>query len=326
MSAAGLPLLPGSLGPLGPQEARELADRIGYPVIIKSSAGGGGRGMRVVHDPATFGDDFRRTCAAARTLFGDDRVYVEKYLERARHVEVQVVCDSRGGAAHLGTRDCTVQRRHQKLVEEAPAPCLPGDLAERMGQAAVHGALTAGYVGVGTFEFLVGRGGDFHFMEVNCRIQVEHPVTEAVTGIDLVREQLAIAAGRPLALDQDRLTLRGVGLECRINAEDPGAGFAPTPGVLAEFVPAGGPFVRVDTHAYTGYEVPPNYDSLLAKLVVWAPDRGAAIARMRRALGEFRVAGPRIRTTIPFLADVLEHPRFVSATHDTGLADLIGGA
>ncbi|WP_203753056.1 acetyl-CoA carboxylase biotin carboxylase subunit [Actinoplanes cyaneus] len=321
MHAAGLPLLPGGLDPLGPEEAAALAGRIGFPVIIKACAGGGGRGMQVVHDPDRFAEEFRRTQATAQMLFGDGRVYVEKYLSDARHVEVQVLCDGRGNAIHLGERDCTVQRRHQKLIEETPAPSLPPGLAEQMGASAVAGALAAGYVGAGTFEFLLAPDGEYYFMEVNCRIQVEHPVTEMVTGIDLVREQLRIAAGNPLDLEQDDVRLRGVALECRINAEDPANGFVPTPGLIEQFIPAGGPFVRVDTHVHAGYTVPPNYDSLLAKLVVWAPRRDEAIARMLRALSEFTVTGDRVRTTGDFLARVLDDDRFRGATHTTALVD-----
>jgi acetyl-CoA carboxylase biotin carboxylase subunit len=323
MSEAGLPLLPGSLDPLGPDQARTLAGQIGFPVIIKAAAGGGGRGMQVVHDPDRFVDDYRRTQATAQMLFGDSRVYVEKYLEVARHVEIQVLCDNQGRAIHLGERDCTVQRRHQKLIEETPAPGLPEGLAEQMGQAAVAGALAAGYIGAGTFEFLVAPDGSHYFMEVNCRIQVEHPVTEAVTGVDLVQEQIRIAAGNPLTLTQDDIRPRGVAIECRINAEDPRAGFAPSPGLIEQFIPAGGPFVRVDTHVYAGYTVPPNYDSLLAKLIVWAPERDQAIARMQRALAEFQISGPRIRTTNSFLFTVLAHPRFQTATHSTSLVEEI---
>ncbi|QFZ18809.1 acetyl-CoA carboxylase biotin carboxylase subunit [Saccharothrix syringae] len=321
MRRAGLELLPGSTDALDVEEALELADRIGYPVIIKASAGGGGRGMAVVRERDRFVDDFRRTRATAQAVFGDGRLYVEKYLEHARHVEVQVLCDTRGRAIHLGERDCSVQRRHQKLIEESPAPDLRPGLAERMGRSAVAGAVAAGYVGAGTFEFLVSPEGEHYFMEVNCRIQVEHPVTEMVTGVDLVQQQIRIAAGLPLELAQDDVRPRGVSIECRINAEDPAAGFAPTPGLIERFVPAGGPFVRVDTHVHAGYTVPPDYDSLLAKLVVWAPDRDAAIARMRRALAEFRVDGARVRTTGQFLDAVLAHPKFAAAAHSTALVD-----
>jgi acetyl-CoA carboxylase biotin carboxylase subunit len=325
MTEAGLPLLPGSLTPLSAEEAAELAGRIGFPVIVKAAAGGGGRGMTVVHSASTFADDYRKTQATARMLFGDPTVYVEKYLETARHVEIQVLADSYRHVIHLGERDCTVQRRHQKLIEESPAPRLPEGLAERMGRSAVEGARAAGYVGAGTFEFLVAPDGGYYFMEVNCRIQVEHPVTEMVTGVDLVQEQIKIATGEPLKLAQSDVRLSGVAIECRLNAEDPRNGFAPAPGTVAHFVPPGGPFVRVDTHVYPGYSVPPNYDSLLAKLIVWAPDRDAAIARMLRALEEFRIDGERIRTTNEFLREVLRHKKFLAAEHATSLVGEIIG-
>jgi acetyl-CoA carboxylase biotin carboxylase subunit len=226
---------------------------------------------------------------------------------------------------HLGERDCSVQRRHQKLIEESPAPGLPADLLSRMSQAAVRGALAVGYVGVGTFEFLVGGDDDFYLMEVNCRIQVEHPVTEMVTGIDLVRQQLLVAAGEPLAFAQSEVVVRGVAIECRVNAEDPARGFAPAPGVLDTFEPPGGPFVRVDTHGYPGYRIPPNYDSLLAKTVVWAPDREQAMDRMTRALHEFRIAGRGVRTSIDFLCAAIDHPLFRAAKHDTTLTEAVLG-
>ncbi|MGH3568637.1 MAG: acetyl-CoA carboxylase biotin carboxylase subunit [Pseudonocardia sp.] len=321
MTKAQLPLLPGSLDPLEADQARELAESIGFPVIVKAAAGGGGRGMQVIRQPDRFVDEYRRTQGSAQMLFGDGRVYLEKYLEQARHVEVQVLCDGRGRAIHLGERDCTVQRRHQKLIEESPAPRLPDGLAGQMSQSAIDGALAADYAGVGTFEFLVDPAGNYYFMEVNCRIQVEHPVTEMVTGIDLVAEQIRVAAGHPLELAQGDVQPRGVAIECRINAEDPRRGFAPTPGLIEEFVPPGGPFVRVDTHVYPGYTVPPSYDSLMAKLIVWAPHRDHAIARMQRALGEFRISGPRVHTTGEFLLEVLDHPKFRAAEHATTLVD-----
>jgi acetyl-CoA carboxylase biotin carboxylase subunit len=320
--AAGLPLLPGSRGAAnGPDAARDLADQVGFPVIVKASAGGGGRGMRVVEEPGQFGVIYNQMRSTARLLFGDGRVYVEKYLRGARHVEVQVLCDRHGNAVHLGARDCSVQRRHQKLVEESPAPGVPEALLASMGEAAVRAALLAGYQGAGTFEFLLAPDGSWYFMEVNCRIQVEHPVTEMVTGIDLVREQLRVAAGEPLALAQQDVRPRGVAIECRLNAEDPARDFAPTPGTITEFIPAAGPFVRVDTHIRPGDSVPPDYDSLLAKLVVWAPDRAGAVARMRRALAEFRVAGGPVRTTRDFLLAVMDDARFRSASHSTTLVD-----
>jgi len=325
MAGAGLPLLPGSVDPLDADEALRLAERIGFPAIVKAVAGGGGRGMAVVWHQGELAEKVRRTQATAQALFDDRRVYVERYLTRARHVEIQVLCDQHGQAVHLGERDCSVQRRHQKLIEETPAAALSKDLVRRMGEAAVRGATAAGYVGAGTFEFLVDPDGRFYFMEVNCRIQVEHPVTEMVTGVDLVQEQVRIAAGEPLRLRQNDIRPRGVSIECRINAEDPDRGFIPTPGVIDEFVPSGGPFVRVDTHAFPGCAVPPEYDSLLAKLVVWAPDREQAINRMQRALGEFRIAGAHVRTTIGFLRRVLDTPAFRTATHSTSLVDEVLG-
>jgi acetyl-CoA carboxylase biotin carboxylase subunit len=320
MTKAGLPLLPGSVEPLADVEsARRLADEIGYPVIIKAAAGGGGRGMSIVESAEEFSRTYQETRATALQLFGDARVYVERYLPSARHVEIQVLADQYGNAIHLGERDCSVQRRHQKLVEETPAPGLPKELTERMGAAAVRGALATGYVGAGTFEFLVDTENDFYFMEVNCRIQVEHPVTEVVTGVDLIAEQLRVAAGEPLRLRQEDVALSGAAIECRVNVEDPKRNFAPAPGVLSTFTPPGGPFVRVDTHGFTGYKVPAAYDSLLAKVIVWAPDRTQAIARMRRALGEFEVDGPGVHTTREFLDQVLADPEFAEGKHDTGL-------
>ena len=321
MAAAGVPMLPGSLEPLRTvDEARAVVDRIGLPVIIKAAAGGGGRGMTVVRDRAAFVRAYKDTVATAQALFGDGRVYVERYLDRARHVEVQVLADAHGAVVQLGERDCSAQRRHQKLVEETPAPGLPEPVRRAMGEAAVLGARSAGYVGAGTFEFLVDGTG-FYFMEVNCRIQVEHPVTEMVTGVDLVQEQILIAAGEPLRMRQEDVRPTGASFEARINVEDPDRGFAPAPGLLAEFTPPGGPFVRVDTHGYSGYRVPSDYDSLLAKLVVWAPDRRQALARLSRALEEFRITGPGVRTTAPFLAELVADPVFAAGEHTTSIVD-----
>lgn len=326
MTEAGLPLLPGSVEPLADAEsAKRLADDIGYPVIIKAAAGGGGRGMSIVHEPDEFARTYQQTKATALQLFGDGRVYVERYLASARHVEIQVLADQHGNAIHLGERDCSVQRRHQKLVEESPAPGLPQELTDQMGAAAVRGVLATGYVGAGTFEFLVDTENRFYFMEVNCRIQVEHPVTEMVTGVDLIAEQLRVASGERLRLTQEDVRLTGAAIECRVNVEDPRRDFAPAPGVLERFAPPGGPFVRVDTHGFTGYKVPAAYDSLLAKVIVWAPDRAGAIARMRGALAEFEVDGPGVHTTCEFLDQVLADPEFAEGKHDTGLvARLLG--
>ena len=324
MSVAGLPLLPGGVEPARDIEgAQRIADRIGYPVIIKAVAGGGGRGISVVREHADLARTYQETRNTAQTLFGDGRVYVERYLTRSRHVEIQILADQHDHVVHLGARDCTVQRRHQKLIEESPPPALPPDLVERMGQVAVAGARAAGYRGAGTFEFLVDDAANFYFMEVNCRIQVEHPVTELVTGLDLVREQLLVAAGQTLSVCQADAAPSGTAIECRINVEDPDRDFLPTPGRLAEFRPPGGPFVRVDTHGYAGYQVPASYDSLLAKLLVWAPTRAEALSRMDRALAEFRISGPGVRTTVPFLREVIGHPLFRNAEHSTGLVDQI---
>ncbi len=324
MARAGVPLLPGSLEPLATvHEARAVVDEIGLPVIIKAVAGGGGRGMAVVRDESEFARAYRETKAAAQALFGDSRVYVERYLDSARHVEIQVLADNHGSVIQLGDRDCTVQRRHQKLVEETPSPRLSARTRAAMGRAAVDGARTAGYVGAGTFEFLVDENDEFYFMEVNCRIQVEHPVTEMATGIDLVQHQLRIAAGEPLGIRQQDVRPNGAVIECRINVEDPKRAFAPAPGLLERFEPPGGPFVRVDTHGYPGYRVPADYDSLLAKLLVWAPDRAQAIDRMRRALDEFHISGPGVRTTREFLGEVLGDPVFQAGEHTTAIVEEI---
>jgi acetyl-CoA carboxylase biotin carboxylase subunit len=320
MRAAGLPLLPGSLCPVDTAEdAARIADEIGYPVVIKASAGGGGRGIDVVTRPQDLAGTYRDTRARAHALFGDGRVYLERFLRQARHVEVQILGDRYGGAVHLGERDCSVQRRNQKLIEETPAPGLPATTAAEICAAAVAGARAVGFVGAGTFEFLVDDRGAFFFIEVNSRIQVEHPVTEMATGIDLVAEQLRLAAGEPLSVSQADIQPRGVAVECRVNAEDPARGFLPTPGPLTEFQPPGGPFVRVDTHYRAGTSVSAAYDSLLAKVITWAPDRDAALDRMARALDEFTIAGPTVRTTARFLRGVLDEPAFRQARHTTSL-------
>jgi acetyl-CoA carboxylase biotin carboxylase subunit len=319
---AGLPVLPGSpAATRGADEALRAADEIGYPVMIKAAAGGGGRGMAIVRRRQDLPSAYARTQADAQAIFGDPRLYLERYLERTRHLEVQVIGDSFGNTVHLGVRDCSVQRRRQKLIEESPAPGIPADLAERMASAAAGAARSVGYTGAGTFEFLLDSDYEFYFIEVNCRIQVEHPVTEMVTGLDLVREQILIAAGRPVSLTQQDVLPRGVSIECRVNAEDPARGFAPAPGTIAEFEVPGGPFTRIETHGRAGLTVPPYYDSLLAKAVVWAPDRDQAIARMERVLGEFLISGPGIRTTTGFLREILANPLFRRAAHTTAMVD-----
>jgi len=319
MAKAGLPLLPGSLEELDAGKALALAGEIGYPVIVKASAGGGGRGMRVIEGPEHFERNYREIQATASMLFGNGLVYLEKYLTTARHVEIQILCDNFGGAVHLGARDCSVQRRHQKLIEESPAPGLDEEVVAEMGRLSLQAALSVGYTGAGTFEFLVGPDGAFYFMEVNCRIQVEHGVTEMVTGIDLVAEQLRVAAGEPLGFTQRDISPRGVAVECRVNAEDPDRDFAPSPGKLREFIPPAGPFVRVDTHLRSGDAIAVEYDSMMAKVLAWAPDRDRALARMRRALTEFVIEGENLRTTREFLLRALEHRDFQTGAHSTSL-------
>ncbi|MBF9133008.1 acetyl-CoA carboxylase biotin carboxylase subunit [Plantactinospora sp. S1510] len=327
MGDAGLPLPPGSLATLDTvAQARAVAEEIGYPVIIKCAAGGGGRGMSVVHSAEDLASAYDRTRVVAQAAFGDDRVYVERYLNPARHVEVQVLCDGYGNGVHLGTRDCSVQRRHQKLIEEGPAPALSGVTLDAIAETALRGALRAGYTGAGTFEFLVDEAERFQFIEINCRIQVEHPVTEMITGVDLVHEQLHIAGGVPLRLRQEDVRLQGVAIECRVNTEDPDRNFLPTPGRLTRFTPPSGPGTRTDTHGYPGYLVGPYYDSLLAKVVVWAPDRDLALGRMERALHEFEVDGPGVHTTIPFIRRVLDDAGFRKGRYSTGLVDRLLGA
>jgi acetyl-CoA carboxylase biotin carboxylase subunit len=304
----GVPVVPGSESPLQSEtEALEAADRAGFPVIFKAAAGGGGRGMRIVRERATATQAFSACQAEAGAAFGSSEIYCEKYLEGARHVEVQVLGDRNGIRVHLGERDCSVQRRHQKLIEESPAPALAAETRAGLHRAALTVAAAVNYVSAGTVEFLVDRDGRFYFIEMNTRIQVEHPVTEMITGVDLVREQIRVAAGEPLGYGQDAIRFEGHALECRINAEDPGT-FAPSAGRVTEWVPPGGFGVRVDSHLMAPYAVPPFYDSLLAKIIVRGHDRPDAIARMRRALGETLIAG--VKTTIPFHLKVLDDPAF----------------
>ena len=313
---AGVPTVPGSAGTLDdPEEALAVAGDIGFPVIIKATAGGGGKGMRIVQEPEQFGQLFGLAQNEALSAFGNGAVYVEKYLEHPRHVEIQVLGDTHGRVVHLGERDCSIQRRHQKLIEESPSPALTPELRERMGASAVRLAENIGYVGAGTLEFLLDTDGSFYFMEMNTRIQVEHPVTEMVTSFDLVKEQIRVAAGEPLSFQGDGRYLRGHAIECRINAEDPYRNFQPSPGLITAYHPPGGPGVRVDTHVYAGYTVPPYYDSLLAKVIVHGNTRAEALSRMGQALDSFILEG--VTTTIPFLARVIRHPDFVAGNVDT---------
>ncbi|MGD8340155.1 MAG: acetyl-CoA carboxylase biotin carboxylase subunit [Gammaproteobacteria bacterium] len=308
MKEAGVPCVPGSDGPLGDDvEANaKLARRIGYPVIIKASGGGGGRGMRVVHSEGALANAIVITRSEARTAFGNDQVYMEKFLEHPRHVEFQVLADKHGNAVHLGERDCSMQRRHQKVIEEAPAPGLSPDVRERMGQVCVEACRKIGYRGAGTFEFLY-EDGEFYFIEMNTRVQVEHPITEAITGIDIVKTQLLIAAGEKLPFTQDDIVLRGHAIECRINAEHPKT-MMPSPGTASLWHPPGGPGIRVDSHMYTGYAVPPYYDSLIAKIIAYGDNRATAIARMTTALQEIVVDG--IHSNVPLHQEIFQHSAF----------------
>ena len=315
MQAVGVPIIPGTPGGIDdPEAALEFARGIGFPVIIKAAAGGGGKGMRVATEPDDFVRSFQLARSEALSAFGNGEVYVEKYLARPRHIEFQILGDRHGHVIHLGERDCSVQRRHQKLIEESPSPAMTPALREAMGEAAVRGAQAINYVGAGTIEMLLNDDGNFYFMEMNTRIQVEHPVTEMLTGVYLVKEQIRVAAGEELAI-KETPAFRGHVIECRVNAEDPARNFQPSPGRLDVFHPPGGPGVRLDTHVYTGYVVPPYYDSLLAKLICQGQDRPEAVRRMQVALESFVIEG--VTTTIPFLARVMGNPRFQAGDVDT---------
>ena len=311
----GVPVIPGSEGTVeDPTDALKIAGDIGFPVIIKATAGGGGKGMRVANDEEGFEQSFQLARNESLAAFGSAEVYIERFLERPRHVEFQVMGDRSGNVVQLGERDCSVQRRHQKLIEEAPSPGLSADRRAEMGDAAVSLAKNIGYVGAGTVEFLLEENGDFYFMEMNTRIQVEHPVTEMVTNYDLVKEQIRTAAGEPVSLAGGDC-LRGHAIECRVNAEDPARNFQPSPGTITAFHAPGGPGVRVDTHIYQGCVIPPYYDSLIAKLIVLGRDRDEALAKMSQALDSFIIEG--VTTTIPFLREVIHHPEFAAGCVDT---------
>jgi acetyl-CoA carboxylase biotin carboxylase subunit len=313
---AGVPVVPGSEGLIANErDVVPLARQIGYPVLIKAAAGGGGRGMRVARDEGSLPGLLSAARQEAEAAFKDGSVYLEKYIDRPRHIEVQILGDRHGNLVHLWERDCSLQRRHQKLVEESPAPNLPEEVRRAICEAAVRLGRTAGYFSAGTCEFLVDQQNHFYFIEVNARIQVEHPVTELVTGIDLVRQQIRIAAGERLPFAQGEVEHRGCAIECRINAEDPAANFRPSPGLIMRWQPAGGPGVRLDSHATAGYRVPPNYDSLVAKLLVHQASRPEALACMRRALREFIVEG--IHTTIPIHREIMEQRAFIEGRVDT---------
>src|SRR3954467_12127156 len=322
MRDAGLPLLPGTIEPVASaQDAADVAAEIGYPLIIKAVAGGGGRGMNVVRAAEDLERLYKTTRATAQAVFKDSSVYMERYLEAPRHTEVQLVCDNHGNGVYYFERDCSVQRRHQKLIEEAPSIHLDEAARRDIGERAVRGALSVGYTGAGTMEFLLDHDGNLSFMEMNARIQVEHPVSEMITSSDLIQEQIRVAAGEPLSVQQEDLELRGHSIECRINAEDPDKDFAPTAGRLDVYEPPGGPGTRVDSHCYPGWTITPFYDSLIAKLIVWAPTRDMAIERMQRALGEFQIAGRGVKTTIPFHQRVLANERFRSGDVSTDFVE-----
>jgi acetyl-CoA carboxylase biotin carboxylase subunit len=322
MMDEGVPTVPGSEGIVeGVEEARRVAEAIGFPIMVKASAGGGGKGMRVALDAESFPKLLNAAQVEAKAAFGNPGVYLERCIMKPRHVEFQVFGDQHGRVVHLGERDCSIQRRHQKLVEEAPSPALTPELRQRMGEAAVKAAKAIGYVGAGTVEFLLDTDGSFYFMEMNTRIQVEHPVTEVTTGFDLVKEQIRIAAGEPMGFHMNggEVRHRGHAIEFRINAEDPARNFAPSPGTITTFHPPGGPGVRLDTHVYTGYRVPPNYDSLLAKLIVAGSTRQEAILRARHVLDQFIIEG--VPTTIPFLRRIVDDEHFVEGDVDTGFVE-----
>jgi acetyl-CoA carboxylase biotin carboxylase subunit len=317
---AKVPTVPGSDGAVDEEkQALKISNEIGYPVIIKAAAGGGGRGMRVVHTDASLRAAIRQAQAEAEAAFKDSTVYIEKYVEFGRHVEVQILADTHGNAVHLWERDCSMQRRHQKLVEESPSPVLKQSVREALCESAVRLVKAAGYTNAGTVEFLVDKEQNYYLLEVNARIQVEHPVTEQVTGIDLIKEQIRIAAGEPLSFTQKDVKQTGAAIEVRINAEDPARNFAPSPGTIEELRVPGGPGVRWDSHVYAGYRIPPNYDSMIGKLIVHRPTRADAIATMKRALQEFHIAP--VKTTIPLHLRIMDDPHFQSGDVDTGFVE-----
>ena len=316
MEKAKVPIVPGSEGIINNEEAAiKTAERIGYPVMIKASAGGGGKGMRIAYNREGLVSGFRTARSEAQAAFVSNEVYIEKYIDRARHIEVQILADKFGNTIHLRERECSIQRRHQKLIEETPSPAINDRLREKMCEAAIKAAKAVGYFSAGTVEYILDKQSNFYFMEMNTRIQVEHPITEMITGIDLVKEQIRIAAGEKLSFRQKDIRCRYHSIECRINAEDPDNDFVPSPGTISEIIYPGGPGVRLDSHLYKGYTVPSHYDSLIAKLIVYAEDRKSAIARMKRALKEFVIEG--IKTTIPFHLKVLDHKDFQKGEYST---------
>ena len=317
MITAGVPVIPGSEKSVCEvMEGAEMADRIGYPVIIKAALGGGGKGMRTAYSPEEFEQSFQTAQKEAQMAFGDGTMYIEHYVENPRHIEFQILADHYGNVIHLGERDCSIQRNHQKMIEESPSVALSEELREKMGKAAVKAAKAAGYVNAGTIEFLLDKNGSFYFMEMNTRIQVEHPVTEWVTGLDLVKEQIRIASGEKLSYTQEEVRLDGHAIECRINAENPEKGFRPSPGTITDMYLPGGKGIRIDSAVYSGYCIPPYYDSMIAKLIVWAENRQEAIRKMQSALGETVIEG--IDTNIDYQYEILNHPDYLSGNVDVG--------
>jgi acetyl-CoA carboxylase biotin carboxylase subunit len=315
MKEAGVPVIPGSDGIVDSlDEAIILGRDIGYPLIIKATAGGGGKGIRIAENETDLIKQITAAQQEAQKAFGNAGVYLEKYLTGMKHVEIQIIADNYGHVVHLGERDCSIQRRRQKLIEEAPCPILSPEIRTEMGEAAIRAAQSVQYSGAGTLEFLLGTDGQFYFMEMNTRIQVEHPVTELVTGVDIIKEMISVAEGHALSFSQEDIVINGWAIECRINAEDPDKNFMPAPGKILFYLPPGGPGVRIDSAAYQGYTIPPYYDSMIAKVIVWAPTRQEAIAKMKRALSEFMVEG--IHTTIPFHQKLLKHPTFIDGDFD----------
>ncbi len=322
MIKAGVPVVPGSEGVVESlEQGLSIADEIGYPIILKAVSGGGGRGMRIIRAKEDFETNFQMAQAEARGAFGDPSMYIEKYIENPRHIEIQILADEHGNVVHLGERECSIQRRHQKLLEEAPSIAIDSQLRERMGSVAAKGAKGVGYYSAGTIEFLLDSERNFYFMEMNTRIQVEHPVTEIVANLDLVKEQIRIAAGEKLDVSQKDIQIKGHAIECRINAEDWEKNFMPNPGKVEVFHLPGGPGIRIDSHVYQEYQIPPYYDSLIAKLIAYGRDREEALARMNRALDEFFIEG--VKTTIPFHKKLINHPDFVSGKFDTGFLDRV---
>lgn len=315
MVAAGVPVIPGTTEPIyDVKTGKEAAEKIGYPVIVKAALGGGGKGMRVANTPEEFETAFQTAQKETQMAFGDHTMYIEHFVQHPRHIEFQILADSYGNVIHLGERDCSIQRSHQKMIEESPSAALDDGLREKMGEAAVKAAKAAGYVNAGTIEFLLEKNNNFYFMEMNTRIQVEHPVTEWVTGIDLVKEQIRIASGKKLSYRQEDVHLTGHSIECRINAENPKKGFRPSPGTVKDMYLPGGKGIRIDSAIYSGYTIPPYYDSMVAKLIVWAKNRKEAIAKMRSALGEIIIEG--IDTNVDYQYEILNHPDYLSGDID----------